>query len=440
MAHVVSERGDQGAPVIAGVLGGAAICISLGRRSILAAVFCALVTLEFFVAPLLAQIGSDESREPPATAYIWMLAVAAGAMLGARRPKSAIPSTNSINGPFPWFALAVVGLMGAQAYLLLSGDQGYAAQLRSGLNTPPGLFGSLSAVAPVGVLALCAMWRPRSISRLAVGVLLAGEIALLAISGFRGVAPVFIASFIVVMVVAKAENLRAMGSAKLASIAVVLIVTIVGTFTAAGNLKFAAAFAKWGRTDFAFVITADDVLSQLGQRLDLGPPFWQSSAYISAIDTPGLFSWSNQFLVLIPRIFWRDKPIVDYGQRVTSDIYGLSGVQSSSTISTLGDVNLNSGPYGVLIIGIVIGIACIYIEERIRSGRSGPLGYIALAAFVTVLFQHEAPLGIILAGGLQALVVLFVLWRAAVIVSAQWSWRRSELRTPPSKPNQDALT
>jgi peptidoglycan biosynthesis protein MviN/MurJ (putative lipid II flippase) len=62
-----------------------------------------------------------------------------------------------------------------------------------------------------------------------------------------------------------------------------------------------------------------------------------------------------------------------------------------------------------------------------------------LAIFVTGLFQHEAPLGIILAGGLQALVVLFVLWGAAVVVSPHWNWRRSELRTP-SKPQQDALT
>lgn len=439
VTHFVSERGDGGTQAAVGVLVGVAVCIALGRRSVLAAVFCALVTLEFFVAPMLAQIGSDEPRRPPETAYIWLLAVAAGAMLSARRPGSAVRPANSVSGPFPWFALAVVGLIAVQAYLLLSGDQGYAAQLRSGLNTPPGILGSLSAVAPAGVLAVCAMWRPGSISRFAVGALVVGEVALLVISGFRAVAPVFIASLVVVVVVAQSESLRALGSGKLATIAGVLIITIVGSFTAAANLKFAAAFEKFGRSDFAFVITGDDAVSQLGQRIDLGPPFWQSSAYISAIETPGVFSWSNQLVALVPRIFWPDKPVIDYGQRVTSDIYGLREVQSSSTISTLGDVNLNSGPYGVLILGIVIGVACIYIEQRIRCRRSGPLGYIVLAIFVTGIFQHEAPLGIILAGGLQALVVLFVLWGAAVVVSAHWNSRRSALPVP-SIPQQDALT
>src|SRR6185437_181691 len=140
-----------------------------------------------------------------------------------------------------------------------------------------------------------------------------------------------------------------------------LIITIVGSFNAAADIKDAAATSKWGRSDFAFVISDDDALSQLGDRMDLGPPFWQSSAYISAIETPGSLSWSNQLVALIPRVFWPDKPVMDYGQRVTSEIYALRDVQSSSTISTLGDVNLNSGPYGVLVIGIVIGIACFYV-------------------------------------------------------------------------------
>jgi hypothetical protein len=232
-----------------------------------------------------------------------------------------------------------------------------------------------------------------------------------------------------------------MGPGRVAAIAaVVLPVVIAGTFIAAANLKFEAAAAKWGRTHYDFEITADGFFAQLGQRLDLSTAFWQGEAYISEIEKPGVFSWSNQFVALIPRIFWRDKPIIDYGQRVTSDIYGLPEIKSSSTISTIGDINMNSGPYGVLIIGIVVGIACIFIEQRIRGGRSGPFGYIGLAIFVTGLFQHEAPMGNILAGGLQALVVLFLFWRAAVIMSGRWSMRPIASPLRPSRPDQEVLT
>lgn len=441
VTHLVSERGDHGTPATAGILVGAATCIALGRRSILAAVFCALVTLYFFVAPVLAQIGSDEPRAAPTTAYIWLLAVAAGAMLGARRPpRSTVRQANSINDPLRWFVLGVVGLMGVQAYLVLSGGQGYAAQLRSGLNAPASILGTLSGVAPLGVLAICAMWQPGSISRAAVGALLVGETALLVATGFRGPAPVFVTAFIIVVLVAQAENLRAMGTGKLAAIATGLIIAMVGSFSAAANLKSAAVFAQWGRGDINFTWTADNMLSQLGQRLDSGPPFWQSSAYSSVVGTPGSFSWSNQLVALIPRIFWRDKPIMDYGQLVTSDIYGMRDVKSSSTISTLGDVNLNSGPYGILLIGILIGILLILIEQRIRCRRSGPIGYIGLAIVVAGLFKHEEPLGLILASGLQALVVLVLLWRVAVIVSAHWGSRQSPLRMRPPNPEPEAVT
>jgi hypothetical protein len=103
-------------------------------------------------------------------------------------------------------------------------------------------------------------------------------------------------------------------------------------------------------------------------------------------------------------------------------------------------VNLNGGLFGVLVVGILIGITSIYIEERSRCGRSGPLGYIVLAIFVTALFQQESPLGIILASGLQALVVLFILWRVAVILSGHWSWRPASSRMERSGARQEALT
>ena len=322
VTYVVSERGDRGTPATAGVLVGAVVCIALGRRSILAAVFCALVTLEFFVAPVLAQIGSDEPRVAPETVYIWLLAVAAGAMMGATRPRSTLRLANSNNGPIRWFALGVVCLMAAQAYLVLSGDQGYAAQIQ-GAGAPPSFLGTLSNVASVGVLAVCAMWQPGSISRSAVGALLVGEIALLVATGFRASAPVFVLSFIIVVVVAQRQHLRAVGSGKLAAVAVGLAVVIVGSFTVAAHLKTEAAVAQMGRTDIDFVWTADAVLPQLGQRLDLGPAFWESSAYFSAVETPpDVFSWSNQLIALIPRIFWPDKPIMDWGRQVTFYIYG----------------------------------------------------------------------------------------------------------------------
>jgi hypothetical protein len=438
VTYVVSERGDRGTPAIAGVLVGAVVCIALGRRSILAAVFCALVTLEFFVAPVLAQIGSDEPRVAPETVYMWLLAVAAGAMMGATRPRSTLRLANSNNGPIRWFALAVVCLMGAQAYLVLSGDQGYAAQIQ-GVGAPPSFLGTLSNVASVGVLAVCAMWQPGSISRSAVGALVVGEIALLVATGFRGSAPVFILAFIIVVVVAQRQHLRAVGFGKLAAVAVGLAVVIVGSFTVAAHLKTEAAVAQMGRTDIDFVWTADAVLPQLGQRLDLGPAFWDSSAYFSAVETPDVFSWSNQLIALIPRIFWHDKPIMDWGRQVTFYIYG-SNDRTSSTISTLGDVIVNSGLYGVLIIGIVIGIGLNLIEQRVRARRAGPIGCIVFAIFVAGLFQQEQPLGLILASGLQGLVVLFLVWRVAVIMSAQSTWRRSALRMRPSNPAQDALT
>jgi hypothetical protein len=329
--------------------------------------------------------------------------------------------------------------MCAQAYLLHAGILGYSAQINSGLSTPTSILGSLSAVAPIGVLAVCAMWQPGSINRSALGALVVGETALLVATGFRGAAPTFVAALIIVVVVTRAENLRAMGSGKLAAIAAGLAIAAIGTFTAAAFLKDAAAMSKWGRTDAPIVWTADEFLPQLGQRLDLGPPFKMSLAYSGAVEEPGVFSWSNQSVALFPRIFWRDKPIVGYPQFVTSEIYGLRDVQSSSTISTLGDVNLNSGPYGTLIIGILIGIGLNLIEQHIRSGRSRPIGYIAFAIILPVLIDQETPLGLKLADLLQPLVVLLLLWRVAVIVSVHSS-RRGASRMRLSNLEQGALT
>jgi threonine/homoserine/homoserine lactone efflux protein len=70
-----------------------------------------------------------------------------------------------------------------------------------------------------------------------------------------------------------------------------------------------------------------------------------------------------------------------------------------------------------MIIGILIGFGLNLIEQHIRSGRSSPIGYIAFAAILPVLIDQEAPIGLKLADLLQPLVVLFLMWRIAVIVS-----------------------
>jgi hypothetical protein len=114
---------------------------------------------------------------------------------------------------------------------------------------------------------------------------------------------------------------------------------------------------------------------------------------------------THQLEILVPRPLWPDKPIFNYGEQVSSAIYGIpASYKTASTITWLGDLYLNDGPWGILVSGIILGSLLRRVLRR--AVRGSTLMIVVTVPLVTALFNAESTIILGIAGMLQTVILL----------------------------------
>lgn len=392
-----------------------AICVALLtallRQSILVATYTSVAALHFVVAPLLV-VDDGVVGTTPNLALAWIMLVAGAGLVFGHARSAEISTATFTDVRFGGAHVAIAfALVAAQALLIVQGSIGYSAQLSTGLTAPTGVMGMLatSATAYVAGVAVVAMLRRRFVPL--VVVLIVVEVLCLVATGFRGASVQFLASlFVIWLCVAGGRFLTPK------RVAVMAIAVIIGgfAFSAATEVKVDAANSRNSLSAEDF--TGDSRLQVIGHRMDLTENFRTSLRF----DHPrlsGPLGWPEQAQVVIPRQLWPDKPIMDYGQRVTELIFG-PGVRSSSTFSTLGDVTWNVGPWGAGLLAIGLGLALVAIERRSLAPSAGAASVALLVVVAGMVLDHEQPAVLGIVGALRTGLVVWALWVIAGFASA----------------------
>jgi hypothetical protein len=149
---------------------------------------------------------------------------------------------------------------------------------------------------------------------------------------------------------------------------------------------------------------------QLASSLDTAIKYQNDKAAKEAV------SWTAQVEAVVPRFLWPEKPNVDYGQRVSVTMYGLTNGYSSSTITSIGDSLLNFGPLGLLLIGLFAGYAFRWIAARVDAGVGGPSILVAVVVIDSALNQ-EQPIVLSLIGILRNGLLAGGLWAVAALMT-----------------------
>lgn len=397
--------------VVTGVL-----AIATWRRgSVLATVYLAVAGVNFFVAPLVLELSDSKLlTPPPLMALVWVVAIGAGPLVLGRPPRQKAndldPKESGLAISWPHYGLACLVVV-IHLGLAVGGRLGYRAQLETGISSASGVQGMLAgSAAPFVILLFAAMLATGKRSLLVVG-LVAAELLALVVTGFRGAGVTMVIAMGVVYVIMRGRSALRLGFGRSLAVAIVMIALSVGAFVGAAEVKKDIADSTNSQSAGNRVWNPDEALEQLGGRLNSSSYYRESLPFVGN-ENLGSLAWSSQLTFIIPRAVWPDKPNSDYGQEVTTRVYGLAGVKSSSTISTLGDVHLNTGPFGVVMTGFALGVVLTAIERRARL-RPTLASTALLSVVVTVLTDQEQPLGLMLVGLLRIVLIVGTLWYVA---------------------------
>jgi hypothetical protein len=387
------------------------------RQSVIVGVYAAVAFLHFCLAPiLLARSGQPENTDPPWLVVVWVVAIAAGASFMSR-VESPHVDTVDIRRPSLADKLLASGVVGIQIYLVSSGRLGFGAQLATGLTTPTGWLGDISTAAPCMVLLL--LVRLLSSGRRYdtwTYLLLVIECLALIATGFRGSGINFAVSVAVGLLVFLRDRIHRIGLFRGLTLAIAASVAIVVIFNATASVKHNAAVNAQMSSQGTDIWTSGTLMFNLGTRLNLVDPLEAGVAY-SESHAIGDLGWGTQLATVVPRALFPNKQTSNWGQSVTSEVFGQPKTKSSSTISTLGDIYLNGGYAGVVIIGLLLGYGLSRLEGRLRRGNLSSAMAAAGALVLFTMMNHEVAAGLILVDSLQSFLIIWALSGVAVVLS-----------------------
>jgi hypothetical protein len=356
-------------------------------------------------------LGEDQSNVLVALVLAWTLGLTLGASclkgrLGPMAPRHwSAPS---------WIQFALtLALIALQADLNLTGSAGYASQISGGLSTPTGFTGILTSAAPLVVITLVvsALGSQRRVRIwVLVGVL---EAVALSLSGFRGAGVLFI----IAIVIAAAITLPASSSwrrpRRASAALIILAILAVGGFFLGANVRNSAAtqlsFSNQGTQLFGL----GEAVPILANRLDLGQTLSLAIQVQKNAEVQEAVAWTSQVQAFVPRFLWSDKPVVDYGQLVSTIVFGNTTGLSSNSLTTIGDILVNFGIAGVALASVLLGFGLTFFERRIHHGVGlASLVVAAGLAYATKQWQDQ-PLILTLVALIRNLVVAWIiLWLA----------------------------
>lgn len=416
VAASASTNGARQVEPIVGIVVTAVVCIASWRRgSVLVAIYVALAGVGFFLSPVvLALTDSRFMVQPPLIAVGWVATLGAVPLLLRRSPREALSNQQweSSGVTIRWTHYAIGCLVVAiHMALAVGGQLGYRAQLESGITSGSGIPGLLAdSAAPYVLFLFAAKLASGQKSPLVVALFIA-ELAALVITGFRGAGVTLALAIGVVYIVVRGRHAVRLSLGRAVGLILIVAGLSLGAFIGAAEVKKDIADSSNAQSAGNRVWNLDESLEQLGGRLNSSSYFRASIPFSDQSDL-GSLSWSSQASFIIPRAVWPDKPSSNYGQEVTDRVYGLVGVKSSSTISTLGDVHLNVGPIGVIATALGLGLGLVAIERRART-RPTLFSLAALSVAAIMICNQEQPLALMLVGFLRSLLVVGALWFSA---------------------------
>lgn len=379
------------------------------RQSLVTSLYLVQLAVYFGFAPLI--VGSHWGRLTSALAVAWALGVTLGTLVFRRRPTQKLERSWVPPG-FPHFVVGLL-LLGIQAALTLSSRSGYKAQITTGQTTPTGIAGLLSSISPTYTLLIfiTALSSKRRVGAAMVLTLAQGVV--LALSGFRGIGFTFILAVVYVAAILLPKD-SAWRRQRLIVVVPALAALIIGTFVIGAQVKNRAANEQHVASSGTQLFGLNQAVKQVATRLDYG---YELSRAVTLADDHNLRAAVNlgtQIQAGVPRFLWPGKPPVDYGQQVSVAAYSLRYGQSSSFLTDIGDQYVNFKGPGVVIGGLLLGLAMCAAERAVRSGRGLPsmvfaaaLGYSALTGQATIILTTV--------GVVRAFVFTLILW-----VGADW--------------------
>jgi hypothetical protein len=402
--------------------------VAARRFSLLATVVLVQVAVTFGVAWFV--LGGDRGPELVALVVVWSAGLAVGAGLSGPAPRT--ESQRVWQPPrWPHVAIAVV-LIAVQAAQVVGGSSGFRAQLATGMSTPAGPAGIASTAGPVliGVMLLAALGSGRRL--IVAATLAAAQAGVLALSAFRGAAMVFGVSSIIAAALSLPRASPWRRPQRMVPACLLLVGVALAGFLVAATVRDRTATEMGLSSSGTRVIAASDAVPYIAARLDLGQSLTRA---IDRKDDPDLAeaaSWRFQAQAFVPRSIWPDKPILDYGQRISAAAYGMRQSRSSSTISMIGDALINVGPGGVALVAVLLGFGVAFAERRIRAG-AGVWSLVTAVALSVAVLGQESPLPLTAARLLRDVLVVGFLWLGADALVR----RRERIRRPPDAPGED---
>jgi hypothetical protein len=406
------------------------LAVTLARISVLSTAY--LLEMSFYFGITSLTLGSSWDPRLVSLVLAWALALGVGTLAAT----SHVPYCERVTRSWqvlgwPHFSLAV-GLIALSAYLSLNERAGYAAQVTLGRSTPTGILGSLFSVAPIITLIVLfnSIGSGRRV-RSAVGLAFV-QIVVLALSGFRGAAGVFIVSIVVGGALTLPHDSPWRSRSRLSVMAPTLVLLTVVTFIVGAEVKNAAANRAGVSSAGTQLFSRNNAIKNTATRLELASYLETGIEHRGEENAVKAVSWETQLRAGIPRFLWPGKPDVDYGEKVSASIYGLDYGRSSSTVTTIGDCFLNFGRLGILVAGLLLGYAFRRIHVTVLRGRGAPsllLGVVATYSFA----GQESPLVLSLVETVRVWLIAGALWAATTLIARLGSSRHpSGTRTRPS--------
>ena len=388
---------------------------TIRRQSLLVALYLLQVSIYYGLTGLL--LGHERPPELVALVILWSAGVTLGGWLvrAKSRDQRTRMVTRRIWRPATWlqFILSCL-LLGIHALLVFTGQLGYQAQLTLGQSTPTGTLGTLATATPIIILLFLVNALGSGLWIVPAVALALGEAIVFSVSGVRGAGVAFFIEVAILAALVLPVDSPWRRPRRVVIVGPVLASLVVFIFIAAAGVKNTASSEFRGSVQDSSLSNLDVILT----RLDYGKPLEEAIVNSNNYGVQQAVNWSDQLTAGLPRFLWPEKPVVDYGQKVSVAVYGLKYGESSSFITIIGDTFVNLGTLGVAVGSVMLGLLLSALERRVRAGTGLPT-FVLAAALAYSIMNSEATLIFFAITLIRTILVSAALWGMAGMIGAK---------------------